>query len=132
MYLLDTNICIYAINEKYSSVAEKLSLIPKKNIFISTVVVSELIYGAEKSKWGVKARMKMEEFLFPFNIIRFTREDAETCGKIRAYLAKKGKPIVFYDVMIAAQGISRDFTVITHNTEEFSRIQNIKIEDWTI
>ncbi len=132
MYLLDTNICIYAINKKYHSVTEKLSLIPKKNIYISTVVISELMFGAEKSKWGAKTRMKMEEFLFPFNIIPFTREDAETCRKIRAYLAKKGKPIGFYDVMIATQGISRGFTVITHNTEEFSRIQNIKIEDWTI
>ncbi len=132
MYLLDTNICIYAMNNKYPSIAEKLAFIPKNDIYIPTVVVCELVYGAEKSKWGVKNRLKMERFLAPFNIIPFTREDAVTCGQIRAYLAKNGIPIGMYDVMIAAQGITRNMTVVTHNTNEFSRVPDIKIQDWLL
>ena len=51
-------------------------------------------------------------------------------GKIRADLSKRGVQIGVYDVLIAAQGIARDMTVVTHNTREFIRVPNIKLEDW--
>ena len=131
MYLLDTNICIYAINKKYPSITEKIFSIPKKDIYISSIVIAELEYGAAKSKWGERARKNMEIFSYSFNIIPFTPQDAVISGEIRAYLEKQGIPIGLYDVMIAAQGISRNFTVITHNVKEFSRVPGITLEDWT-
>ena len=93
MFLLDTNICIYAMNNKYPSVSEKLYSISAKDIYISTVVISELQYGAMNSKWGAKNLYKMNEFISSFNIIPFTREDAEICGKVRAELELQGLPI---------------------------------------
>ena len=131
MYILDTNICIYAMNNKYPSVREKLFSVPAEVIYISSVVVGELQYGAVKSKWGARNIFNMNEFISAFKILPFTREDAEVCGNIRAYLEQRGLPIGLYDVMIAAQGISRNFTVITHNVREFSRVPEIKIQDWT-
>jgi len=132
MYLLDTNICIYAINDKYPSFKEKLFSFPVNDIYIPSIVIYELEYGAEKSKWGNKTRKQMEAFLYPYenNILPFTREDAEVCGKIRAGLEKQGLPIGLYDVMIAAQGIARNFTVITHNVKEFSRVPGLILQDW--
>jgi len=64
MYLLDTNICIYAMNNKYPSVSEKLFSISAKDIYISTVVISELQYSAVKSKWGERSRNIMNLFLY--------------------------------------------------------------------
>ena len=109
---------------------EKISLMNPNCIFISTVTVSELEYGAAKSNWGLRTRANMQNFLSPFTIIPFNSNDAVLCGRIRAYLAQRGTPIGSYDVMIAAQGISRNFIIVTHNTKEFSRIQNIRLEDW--
>ena len=51
-------------------------------------------------------------------------------GRFRAQLAASGTPIGAYDVMIAAQGVARNLTVVTHNTDEFSRIPGIRLEDW--
>ena len=132
MYLLDTNICIYAINNKYPSVREKLFSLPASDIYIPSIVIYELEYGAEKSKWGNKTRKQMEAFIYPYenNILPFTREDAEICGKVRAELERQGLPIGLYDVMIASQGLARNFTVITHNVKEFSRVPSLKIQDW--
>jgi len=64
MYLLDTNICIYAINKKIPLLTEKIFSISKKNIHISSVVIAELEYGASKSKWGERSRNIMNLFLY--------------------------------------------------------------------
>lgn len=130
MFLLDTNICIYAIKGKYPSVAEKLLTIPPENIKISAITLFELEYGAAKSKWGDRSREAMRAFLAAYDILPFTPEDASLCGLLRANLAASGTPIGAYDIMIAAQGIARNYTVVTHNTDEFKRVPGIALEDW--
>ena len=72
----------------------------------------------------------MEIFLAPLTILSFSAEDAVFAGRIRCYLERKGMMIGPYDIQIAAQGLSRNLTVITHNTGEFSRVPNLKVEDW--
>ncbi len=99
---------------------------------ISSITVFELEYGAEKSSWGEKTRLKLAMFLSPFNILPFTVDDAAAAGKIRSYLERRGTPIGPYDIQIAAEGLSRGGTIITHNTVEFSRVPNLKLEDWVI
>ena len=130
MYLLDTNICIYAIKGKYPRIAERLLSIRPEEIKVSAVTVMELEYGAAKSKWGNRSREAMRAFLAAFEILPFTESDADLCGMFRAGLASSGTPIGAYDIMIAAQGISRGLTVVTHNTSEFQRVPGIRIEDW--
>lgn len=130
MYLLDTNICIYAINGRHPKLNECLLSISPDDIAVSSITVGELEYGAAKSKWGDRTRHIMNAFLANFSILPFTAEDAVLFGRLRAELAIAGTPIGAYDVMIAAQGIARKLTVITHNTKEFSRIPRIQFEDW--
>ena len=132
MYLLDTNICIYAMKRRYPSVNERMLEIHPNNIFISSVTVGELAYGAAKSHWGERARQAMDNFLSNFIILPFTAEDAMISGNIRAELASMGKSIGLYDIMIAAQGLSRHLTIVTHNTREFLRVPGLSVEDWTI
>ena len=130
MYLLDTNICIYFLKNKYPALTERLLSCHPSELMISAVTVFELEYGAAKSNWGDKTRNKLAMFLAPFTILPFTADDAIAAGKIRCHLEKCGIPIGPYDVQIAAQAFSRNMTVITHNVSEFSRVPSLKVEDW--
>ena len=131
MYLLDTNICIYAINGKHPRLSRRLLTVHPNDIFISSVTVGELEYGAAKSRWGSRTRQIMYAFLANFTILPFTEKDAVLFGRLRAELAAAGTPIGAYDLMIAAQGMSGNVTVVTHNIREFSRGPGIVLEDWT-
>ena len=70
-------------------------------------------------------------FLSSFEVLNFTEKDAIICGQIRANLVTRGTPIGAYDIMIAAQSISGNLTVVTHNVSEFERIPGIVLADWT-
>ena len=130
MYLLDTNICIFAMKNTYPALSQKLFRIPPSEIFVSSVTVGELEYGCFKSKWGERTKNIMNLFLAAYTILPFDRDDAAVFGRIRAELAKTGSPIGPYDLQIAAQGVSKGLTVVTHNTGEFSRVSGIALEDW--
>ena len=130
MYLLDTNICIFAMKNTYPVLSQKLFRIPPSEIFVSSVTVGELEYGCFKSKWGERTKNIMNLFLAAYTIQPFDRDDAAIFGRIRADLAKTGSPIGPYDLQIAAQGIAKGLTVVTHNTGEFSRVSGIALEDW--
>ena len=132
MYLLDTNICIYALNNRHPSLTNRLLSVLPSDIALSSITVGELEYGAAKSRWGDRTRQTMYAFLSNFTILPFDNEDAIVFGNIRAALALSGTPIGAYDVMIGAQGLAKGLTVVTHNTGEFSRIKGLKLEDWVI
>lgn len=130
MYLLDTNICIYAVKGKYPAVAKKLFTLPLSNVHISVITLMELEYGVTKSHWAKRSRELLESTLASFPCISFEPEDAFLAGQLRAQLETAGTPIGAYDLLIAAQAINHNLTLVTHNTSEFSRIPNLKLEDW--
>ena len=130
MYLLDTNICIYLINRKPENVVNHIKLLQPHQIKLSAISIAELEYGVSKSKNRDKNRNALVNFASAFDIIDFNDEDAEVYGLIRANLEKKGLVIGPYDMQIAAQAISRDIILVTNNTKEFERIENIKLENW--
>ena len=132
MYLLDTNIFIYFIKNSYPGLSDKILSFNPDDLYISAVTLFELEYGAEKSKWGEQNRNNMKLFLSPFNILPFDDQDAVQAGKIRGLLEMSGTPIGAYDILIAAQGVAKNLTVVTHNTDEFRRIPYLKVEDWVI
>ena len=130
MHLLDTNICIYFMKNKYPQLTHKILSCAPSDLTISSITVFELEYGAAKSNWGERTRQKLAMFLAPFNILPFETEDAVAAGKLRGYLEKQGIGIGSYDVLIAAQGLSRNLIVVTHNTGEFNRVPELRLEDW--
>ena len=132
MYLLDTNICIYAMKNTYSSLTQKLFQVPPSDIFVSSITLGELEYGCAKSKWGQRSRDVMHLFLSAYTILPFNSDDATLWGSIRADLAAKGSPIGPYDIQLAAQSISKGLILVTHNTREFERVPSIVLEDWAV
>lgn len=130
MYLLDTNIIIYFMKNQYPYLTGRLLSYNPADMLLSSITVFELEYGAEKSNWGGRTRNNLAMFLAPFTILPFDTGDAVLAGKIRGYLEKKGRKIGSYDLQLAAQGVARGLTIITHNTSEFGRVPGIKMEDW--
>jgi len=130
VYLLDTNICIYIINNHPKHVVERIKTLEPYQVKLSSISLAELEYGVSKSKHRERNRQALVRFASAFDIIEFNDNDAEVYGLIRAELEKKGQIIGPYDMQIAAQTISRDLILVTNNISEFSRISNIKLENW--
>ena len=130
MFLLDTNICVFLMKNKYPEATRRLLSHDPSEIAVSSVTVYELAYGAAKSKWPEKNRNSVNMFLAPFTILPFDACDAIMAGRIRQMLEAAGTPIGPYDLQIAAQGLARGLVVVTHNTGEFSRVANLQITDW--
>jgi len=130
-YLLDTNICIYIINEKPEKVLRKFEQYPVSEFGISSITHAELQYGVEKSKNKNINQGALDEFLLPLTILPFHGKKLVTCyGEIRASLESKGKTIGPLDMLISAHALSLDLTIISNNIKEFSRIPNLKCENW--
>jgi tRNA(fMet)-specific endonuclease VapC len=130
-YLLDTNICIYIINEKPKKILRKFELYPVHEFAISSITHAELQFGVEKSKKKDINQNALDEFLLPLTILPFHgKKLVVSYGEIRAFLESKGKTIGPLDTLIAAHALSLDLTIVSNNIKEFSRIPDLKSENW--
>ena len=125
-YMLDTNICIYIIKHKPEKVFRELKKHNPSEVCISSVTYAELIHGVEKSAAVEKNRLALSNI----EILNFDVNAANCYGKIRANLEKKGTPIGPLDMMIAGHAQSLDYTVVTNNVKEFSRVTDLNIINW--
>ncbi len=131
MYLLDTNVCIFAINKKSVSLLEIIKWQSKKGIFISSLTVAELEYGVENSAQIERNRIALLKFISVFNLLNFDDSSAITYGKLKVKLKKEGNLIGPIDMLLAAQAISKNLIFVTNNFDEFKRVEGLKIEDWS-
>ena len=130
IYLLDTNICIYIIKNKYIEIAKKISKVGIENISVSSITIAEMEYGIAKSSRPQEAESKLYEFLVPFTIVDFNTNSARYYGKIRNELNAKGTPIGSMDLMIASIAMASEMKIVTNNVKEFERIPGLQIENW--
>ena len=130
-YMLDTNICIYAIKNKPESVIRKVLAQNPEDLCISVITYAELMHGVEKSQAVEKNRIAMSLFLSAITVLDFSSRAAEVYGEIRGELEKKGTPIGPMDLLIAGHAKSQNLVLVTNNTREFVRIPGLQIEDWT-
>jgi len=131
-YMLDTNICIYAIKNKPISVLEKLKQYNPEEICISSITYSELCYGVEKSQNIERNRIALTLLLSNIDIVSFDTKAAFEYGKIRANLEKRGTPIGPMDMLIASHALSLNYVLVTNNTKEFKQVDNLSLENWAI
>ena len=129
-YMLDTNICIYAIKNKPEQVLEKLKQNLSNGICISAITLAELQHGVEKSINPEKNSMALLQFLSILDILPFDDLAAVEYGKICAYLQKRGTPIGTIDMLIAAHAKTENLIIVTNNVREFERVPDLKIENW--
>ncbi len=129
-YMLDTNISIYLIKQQPREVIEKFLEIPLGEIVISTVTIAEMMFGVEKSQYKEMNRTALELFLAPLEIVPFDFNAAQRYGVIREFSERLDTPIGAYDLMIAAQAQSLGLILVTTNLREFSRIPDLRVENW--
>lgn len=132
MYMLDTNVIVKAIREKDHPIREKLLHCYSEGLCISSITYTELLYGVYRSGNPEKNRDALHELLSWIDILPFDGFAAECAGRVMAFLAQKGTPIGDRDMLIAGHALSGNYPLVTHNTREFSRIQDLYIEDWQI
>jgi tRNA(fMet)-specific endonuclease VapC len=129
-YLVDTNICIYIMNNRPPEIAEKLTKLAYGSLGMSVITLGELSAGAEKSKRRNDALSTIELLKNSIQILDLKTSVANIFGQIKTYLELKGKIIGVNDLWIASHAIDLGLTVVTNNTREFSRVPKLKIENW--
>ncbi|MFD1244856.1 type II toxin-antitoxin system tRNA(fMet)-specific endonuclease VapC [Paralysiella testudinis] len=127
--MLDTNICIYTMKNKPEEVRQAFNL-HHTQMCISSVVLMELVFGAEKSARAQEAFAAVEGFAARMMVLDFDEAAAYHTGQIRAELKKAGKPIGSYDCMIAGHARSRGLIVVSNNLREFDCISGLRTENW--
>lgn len=130
-YMLDTNICIYAIKHKPPEVIKIFLKHDPDDMCISAITYGELMHGVEKSQAVERNRIALTLFLSSISILPFDYYAAEEYGKIRADLEHKGTPIGPMDMLIAGHARSEKLILVTNNTREFLRVEGLDVVDWT-
>ncbi len=129
MILLDTNTCIYIINNRPPNVLERFRKYKAGEVGISCIAASELAYGVAKSG-SAKNRKALDMFLAPMQILPFDSQCLWFYADLRASLEKQGLSIGPMDSLIAAHALSIDGTLVTNNIKEFVRVPKLKLENW--
>ena len=128
-YMLDTNLCIYAIKHRPPEVLEALRLHESAGLGLSSITVAELEFGVYKSG-SARNHKALRQFLEPLEIADFDRAAAASYGRLRAHLEAAGTPIGPLDTQIAAHALALGLTLVSHNTREFSRVPGLRLDDW--
>ncbi len=128
--MLDTDTCI-AIVKKHPVALKKLRGKSVGQVGISAITLSELAFGAAKSTRPRDAYDALEEFLLALEIASFDDAAAMRYGGVQAALERRGRPIGPLDTLIGSHAYLLDVILVTHNTKEFSKIDGLRIEDWT-
>ncbi len=128
-YLLDTNICIYIINERSKTVRERFRRVSAKEVGVSSVTVAQLAFGVSKSG-STGNRAALQAFLVPLEVASFDLPAALAYGNLRASLERHGRPIGPLDLQIAAHALSLDAILVTNNEREFRKVPGLSLENW--
>ena len=128
-YLLDTNICIYVINQRPAAVLGKFLAHEEEGLAISAITASELYWGVRKS--GSKRNLAaLEKFLAPLVVMDYDLAAARAYGELRAALERRGVPIGPLDMQIAAHALALDLVLVSNNLREFKRVPGLKFDNW--
>ena len=130
IFLLDTNACIRVLNDTSPALVARLREHRPAGIRLCSTVKAELSYGARHSSRPAADLRLLNEFFSAFSSLPFDDTCAEHYGIIRNDLSRAGTPIGPNDLMIAATAMAHGFILVTHNTDEFSRVVGLRLEDW--
>jgi tRNA(fMet)-specific endonuclease VapC len=130
-WMLDTDTCVAIIKDKPPSVVKSLRGKSVGQVRISSITLGELAFGAAKSGRRSAAHAALAEFPLALEIASFDSDAATSYGQLHASLEKRGAPTGPLNALSGAQATASDLILVTHNTREFSRIDTLRLEDWT-
>ena len=131
-FFLDTDTCVFALRGRHPRIEERLRSLRPALVKIPAVVRAELLLAGEKSNRREETLATMRAFLEPYRTVAFGVRAADTYAHVRAALERRGTPIGPNDLLIASIVLARGGTLVTHNVREFQRVENLRVEDWTV
>ena len=129
-YLLDTNACVDYLNGRFPRLTKRIQQSVPSDLAISSVAVTELRYGAEKSTQRHRNHERLDVFLGDVPCVDFDSSAALVYGRVRAVLERRGMIIGPYDLQIAAHALSLDLVLVSDNVREYRRVEGLKVENW--
>ncbi len=131
LYLLDSNILIHA-QRGHAGVLARMRKLGRDRLVLSSLVVAELAYGAEKSQHKERNREALQNLLSTFNIVDWDEPAAWLYGQHYHRLRAAGTPIGIMDLQIACHCLALGAVCVTNNTREFERVEGLKLENWVL
>jgi len=129
MFMLDTNMCIYVINEREAALCKQFEA-QAGRLCISSISYAELAYGVAHSGRVKHNERELVGFVKDLEVLPFDVAGGDHYADIRHVLTKKGLMIGANDLLIAAHARSIDATLVTNNKREFRRVSKLRIENW--
>jgi tRNA(fMet)-specific endonuclease VapC len=130
-YLLDTNMCIYAMKH-HPDVLRRMQHAKQDGLCVSAIVAAELAFGVARSAVGhrEKNQAALMRFLNAIEVQPWPSDAIWVYGRNRQSLKQAGTPIGELDLLIAVHALVENLTLVTNNTREFERIEGLKLENW--
>jgi tRNA(fMet)-specific endonuclease VapC len=128
-FLLDTNILSDLVRHPHGRIFDQIKDVGEQNICTSIVVAAELRYGAAK-KDSSRLTMQLEAILHAIDVLAFEQPADAVYGELRTRLERAGESIGANDLLIAAHALTLDHTMVTDNEREFSRVKDLRVENW--
>lgn len=128
-YLLDTNVVSDLVRQPQGRTAAKIAELGEEAVATSIIVAAELRYGAAK-KGSTRLASQLETILGAIEVLPFEAPADASYATARVALEAAGTPIGGNDLLIAAQALALDMTIVTNNEREFERVAGLAIENW--
>lgn len=128
-YLLDANILSDLMRHPNGRIADRIARTGADKICTSIIVVAELRYGIAKVN-SQRLAAQLAAILEGIELLAFETPADASYGQLRARLERQGRPIGGNDMLIAAHALTLGLTLVTTNEREFSRIPDLRVENW--
>jgi tRNA(fMet)-specific endonuclease VapC len=129
VYALDTNSVIHFFQGK-GQVADRLLAVPPSDVGLPAVVLYEIEVGIGRSASPERRRRQLSDLVAVVRLLPFGAAEARAAAQVRLRLERAGTPIGPLDTLIAGTALHHHATLVTHNVEEFARVEGLAIEDW--
>ncbi len=129
IYLLDTDVCVWAIRGRGPAAPRVRSRSPDE-LAVCSMTEAELRFGLIKRDSPAN-RIATEAFLDEVGtVLPFDSDAARRHAELR--FAIRAQPIGEHDLLIASVAMANKLTLVTGNVREFSRIPGLKVENWNL
>lgn len=98
-------------------------------IFVPSIVLGELYFGAHKSSRAEKNLARIDEFAASSTVLDCDTDTAREYGLIKNRLREKGRPVPENDIWIAAIARQHDLVLVTRD-DHFGAVEDQKWEMW--
>lgn len=129
-YLIDTNIWSHLQRRTTKELLTRFAELQPGQTFLSPVVLGEMETGYLKGDRAPYRRLALDQIIGSSHLLSVNRQVAIEYAQLRAKLEQAGTPIGPNDTWIAAEALHHKLVLVTDNTQEFSRVPGLTVENW--